>query len=32
MKHTPTLAFHYDGSTDEGFRIDQVIREQGGDS
>ena len=32
MKHTPTLAFHYDGSTDEGFKIDQLIREQGGDS
>jgi ribosome-binding factor A len=27
MKHTPTLAFHYDGSTDEGFKIDHLLRE-----
>jgi ribosome-binding factor A len=26
MKHTPTLRFHYDESTDHGFRIDRLIR------
>jgi ribosome-binding factor A len=29
MKHTPALAFHYDGSTDEGFKIDGLIRRHG---
>jgi ribosome-binding factor A len=27
MKHTPTLDFTYDESTDRGFRIDHLIRE-----
>jgi ribosome-binding factor A len=31
MKNTPTLAFVYDGSTDEGFKIEGLIRELGAD-